>query len=142
MDGRNNLTMATKSLLLKSYVALFALLNIALITGIYLKLRPIPPTSVTYQLNLDKFANQYAGQREQFESYSFYENYDTLIYNNSIFNTDYQESVNQFSNLTQKEFYKFYDIVKRISTKKSFGEIAKYGYDYNDWGRKDSLIRD
>lgn len=142
MDGLNNLTMATKSILLKSYVALFVLLNFAFITVVYLKVRPIPPSSVTYQLNLDKFVQEYSSQREQFESYSFYENYDTLIYNNSIFNTDYQESVNQFSNLTQKEFYKFYDIVKRISAKKNFGEIAKYGYDYNDWARKDALIRD
>lgn len=96
-----NLSMGTKAILLRSFITTIALVNLAIVAIVYLNYQPMPPLSLTYRMNLEKHVEKYLPEKDRFESYSFYENFDTLIYNNSIFNTDYEHSLKQFSDMNQ-----------------------------------------
>lgn len=37
-----------------------------------------------------------------FEQYSFFENYDTVVFQNAQVNKEYKEIINTFANITQK----------------------------------------
>lgn len=76
-----------KTLLLRLYILFICLSSIGLFTLIYLKLSPSQNQSLNdYELNMHKFLKEYNEQEHLFLKYSFFENYDMLVFQNAKLN--------------------------------------------------------
>lgn len=49
--------------------------------------------------------------------------------------------MNNFTNITQEQFYKLYEILEKTAAQNGFGEIAKFSYDYSDWTSKKTVVK-